>query len=120
MVTYKTGEKKWFSFNAIKCVIRISYYQDGRMRLELLDKMSLELITIATIGLNNLNEFHSKMNKEVIIQDWGVNEGLYNVLRNNNIISRSKHIMKIGFNDAPVCDLIIDEDEAFKIEKLWK
>ena len=71
----------------------------------LVEKYSEIPVVTATHDIGSYNEFHSKINSEIIIKSWGTNEYLYQTLVSNNIIHRKKSMMKIGQNEAHVCDL---------------
>jgi len=109
MRTIQTYRKHGYIFSHYtKCELEISRYPDKRIRLELVERSTRVSIVVATMNIGNFQEIPSKLNREVIIKDWGRNEGIYQTLQEYGIISRKKGIKKIGLNEAYICDLLIE------------
>ena len=94
-----------------------SYY-DGRPKLVLKEDKTDKVVAIATINLSQDGVVYSKINSDIIIKSWGVNDGLYEVLRDNNIISKAHTRLPVGLNEACVCMLLINPEDYEEINSL--
>lgn len=63
------------------------------------------LILTATVAVNfPLDE------NEVIIKNYSENNGIYEVLKKEGIISTAKEVVRLGFTEGLVCDLLVQPD----------
>ena len=107
--TFKRNRRLYF--NNVKCRLAFGKYFDGRKKLVLKEIGSDETIATATINYAKDGVVHSKINREIVIKNWGVNDGIYQVLRDNEIIAKAIDKVPVGYNEAHVCELLIDPEE---------
>lgn len=113
--TFKRNRRLYF--NSVKCRLAFGKYFDGRKKLVLKEIGSNETIATVTINYAKDGIVHSKINREIVIKDWGVNEGIYQVLRDNEIISKATDKVPVGYNEAHVCELLVDPEEYEALEE---
>ena len=88
-----------FENNEIK--VERSTYNNGRPRLELIDKVDNYHQNIS------VNPDWLKVNtKQVIVRNYGETEGIYDFLVQNEIVSTSKGNVTIGKNTALTCKIL--------------
>lgn len=103
--------QKTFKYNAARCIIKFGHYHNGRLLFALYEKGTGDKVCICTLAFS-LNMFPKD---EVIIKDYGTNEGLYQVLIDAGVIKRKHKTIKVGLNEAYLCKLLIDPKEYDKI-----
>ena len=94
----KVTFKKW------KCVVVIKKYFNNRPAIQL-ESVSGE--PVATASLNAPE--HELKENEVIIKEYGGNEGIFEALSENGIIKDTGKRVQVGFVTCKVCELLIKE-----------
>lgn len=89
--------KKWKG-----TVTKVGVYGNGRIALELIDKHDECILTI-TVNLVNEN----LTGNEIAIKDCSENEGIYQILKDAGIVGEIKRYAYSGFNQYPICDLLV-------------
>lgn len=95
---------KDIKFNSFDCELHIEEYQKGGAKaLLLLDKEDGDYVAVATINIPELN----LPKNEVVIKDYSENEGMYDLLHKEGIISEPINYIETGFVTCPVCTLLV-------------
>lgn len=90
-------------YDGIECEVKKLNYTNGRVALLLVDTKDGSLITTATI---NVPEKELKPH-EVIIKNYSENEGILDVLIENNIVEVTGEWVMTGYVACPICILKI-------------
>jgi hypothetical protein len=103
-------------FKQWECIIEKSHYTNGRTALILFNANEEKegghiiyppgtmQIAVATVNLPDVDLAPD----EVIIKNWSENEGMLETLHNEDIIGPVLRIVKTGFVEAYVCQLLIN------------
>ena len=92
------------------CAIKFGKYENDRIAILLVDHISMEPICKATV---NIPEADIASN-EVIIKNYGENEGVLTTLSMNGIISIWKRTIDHGYVKSYVCELLVDPTDKTK------
>lgn len=100
----KVGE---CTFRNRKCSVVEMYYGNARKALQLNDMETGEPYAIATVNLPNYplpDENHA------FIKTWSENMGIFQSLKDAGIISDPKGHVPTGYVEAPIVELLYDND----------
>jgi len=84
------------------------YEKNDRIAIKLIDPNDGELIAVATTNIPKINLEEN----EVIIKDYGENQGMYLTLLMAGIIGPAKYYVENGFVTCPVCDCLLSVNET--------
>ena len=91
--------KKW------NCIIKIRYYQNKRIALQLIDEIDGSPVAVATV---NLPEIKLKKN-QTIIKDYSENEGMLNSFQNVGLVKKIIGSTQTGFVVCPIIELNMEK-----------
>ena len=91
-------------FDGRACKLLCLHYDNGRLAIRLVDWATNELVATATV---NVPEVHLD-NDEVLIKDWGENEGMLQALEDAGICKQTGRIARYGLVVARACKLLLD------------
>lgn len=111
--TYKKHHKFWYAYTP--CKLLFGRYINGRPKLVLQEYKTGSPVATATINVAQDGIRYSKLNNEIVIKNWGVNDGIYERLRDMGIISKKKEVIPIGLNEAYLCELLVNPDNYEQI-----
>lgn len=92
---------KTIIFNGSKCVVELGKYPNGNISILLHDEETGESALATTNLAQKLPEGH------VYIKDYSENEGMLTCLIKHRIVRGLKGIVRSGFVEIPVCELLI-------------
>jgi hypothetical protein len=94
-------------FQQWTCNVRFGKYPNGRTAILLTDTETDQPIAKATVNLPD----EPMADDEVAIKDFAENGGMYNVLAMAKIISVPLRIVQVGYENAPICQLLVEPHE---------
>ena len=90
-------------FKQWQCILKKGYYSNGRIAIQLIDAKDHSLVAVATVNLPDV-----ELNPgEIIIKNYSENEGMLNVLYDAKIIGPVLRMVKTGFVECPIVQLLI-------------
>ncbi len=97
-------DKTSVKFKRWNCRIeKLTYSTTGRTALHLIDIVDGSPVATATVNIPEVE----LANDEVIIKDYSENQGMLDVLLENNIVGQPIRWVSSGFVKLPVCQLLI-------------
>jgi hypothetical protein len=85
------------------CFVKLLYYNNGRVAIQLIDVEDGSPVAVATVNLPQ----YDLSEDEVIIKDYSENEGVLAALIKGGVITKPVRYVLTGFVTCPVCKLLI-------------
>jgi hypothetical protein len=98
--------KTVFPYKGTDLVVSLGNYESGRKAIMLYDSFSGECYTCPTADLSYLD---TKFYNEVLVKDYSENEGMFQFLTENNIVTWSGRTVASGFVELYICFLNPEE-----------
>lgn len=93
---------KTVKFGEWECELKLEEYYNGNKAIYLFDKETGELVTVATVNLEEVLP-----EGQVYIKDYSENEGMLEALVKAGVVSEPISYVPSGFVIIPVCKLLL-------------